>query len=423
MRTLLLSIIVLVIFTGCAGINYNVLDSHMKADQCSLAANYVSTHEKDYGENQRLLFLLDAAMINMLCKNYEESNKYFHLAEDLAEDLWTKSFTRETASLLVNDYTIPYAGEDFEKSLINLFSAINYARNGHNDDALVEIRRLDSNLTAINDKYEKKNVYNEDAFARYLSGIMYEADNNPGDAFIDYYKAYQVFEDYKTNYGTPIPQSLLEDLFRTANATGRTEEVRELHKDFSNVNGPKQKEIKGLGKIIFIHLNGKSPVKEDFKLYIPTKEGPVTIAFPKYVVKSPYCRGSKVIAESGSHRAEADAALVEDINEIAVKNLEDRKVRVIAKALVRAAAKQVAMRKATEDESILKLINIANSFVETADTRTWRTLPGEIYLTRLFLPAGKYDLYIQQCDSDKRAVESVNMKAGETRFVLYESMY
>ncbi len=418
-----ISIIILIILAGCAGLNYNVLDSHMKADQCSLAAEYVRTHEKDYGENQRLLFLLDAAMINMQCSNYEESNKYFHLAEDLAEDLWTKSFTRETASLLVNDYTIPYAGEDFEKSLINLFSAINYVRQGHNDEALVEIRRLDANLRAINDKYENKNVYKEDAFARYLSGIMYEADNNPEDAFIDYYKAYQVFEDYKTNYGTPVPQALLEDLFRTADATGRSEEVKYLHEDFSNVKGPKQKEIRGLGKIIFIHLNGKAPVKEDFKLHIPTKEGPVTIAFPKYVVKSPDCRNSEVIAESGSHRVEAGAALVEDINEIAVKNLEDRKIRVIAKALVRAAAKQAAIRKATEDESILRLLNLANTFIEVADTRTWRTLPGEIYLTRLFLPAGKYDIFIKQCDSGKRAVESVNVKAGETRFVLYETMY
>ena len=424
MKFVLVSIIFLFTLSACAGsLNYNILDNYMNTGRCPFAVEYVKKHEKDYGSNERLLFLLDSAMIDMLCGNYEQSSRYFQSAEDLAGDLWTKSFTKETASFLVNDYTIPYAGEDFERVLINLFSAINYATPGQYDEALVEIRRLDLNLRAINDKYEEKNVYKEDAFARYLSGIMYEADNNPDDAYIDYYRAWQVFKDYKRDYGTPVPRTLLEDLFRVAGAVNRTEDIRSVLHEFDDLEWLKQGEVKGLGKVVFIHFNGSSPVKRESKLFVPLKDGPLTIAFPMYEVKPPACRNSRVIAESGTLRIEAESELVEDINKIAVKNLKDRSIRVIAKTAARVAAKQVAIRSVTKNETARTLLNIANIFIEKADTRTWRTLPGEIYLSRLFLPEGQYRVYINRCGQGEKAVESVNLKAGETRFILFESMY
>ncbi len=130
-----------------------------------------------------------------------------------------------------------------------------------------------------------------------------------------------------------------------------------------------------------------------------------------------------MIVESGSGYMEAKAELVEDINEIAVKNLSDRKGRIIAKMIARAVAKQAAINAVTKERGTKLLLNIANIFIERADTRSWRTLPGEIYLSRMFLPEGKYNVYVSQCGGKKSAVDSVNLKAGETRFVLFESMY
>lgn len=416
--------IIIIMLVGCAGTkHYAVIDRHMRAGQCLNATGYLKGLADEYGANQKLLFLMDSAMINMLCGNYRESNEYFHKAEDLAGDLWTKSVTMEAASFLVNDYTIPYAGEEFERALINLFSAINYIKLGQLDEALVECRRLDSNLQVINDKYEKKNVYREDAFARYLSGIIYEADNDPDDAFIDYYKAFKVFKDYEHNYKTPMPRIVLEDLFRTAEATGRSEEVKSLLSEFRNIKWLKQEETKGLGRIIFIHFNGKAPVKKDSRLYVPTKQGPITLAFPRYVVNPPPCRGSRVIIESRNKRVEVETELVEDINEIAVKNLEDRKARVIAKTVARAAAKQATIHNVTKDKDIQVLLNIANTLIETADTRTWRTLPGEVYMSRHFMPEGEYSIHVNQCGKAHKLDEHVAVKAGKTSIVLFDSMY
>jgi hypothetical protein len=424
MRNLLILITAVIIFlSGCSmGINYHALESHMVNNDCASAGAYLEDNKKKYGSNRELLFLLDSAMIHMLCGKYEKSNEYFHRAEALTEELWTKSITKETAAFLLNDYTIPYSGEDFEKALINLFSAINYLKLGQFDDSLVEVRRLDSVLTMLNDQYSKKNMYKEDAFGRYLSGIIYEADNNLNDAYIDYYKGLHIFQDYEEKYGTPIPSIFMDDLMRVARATGRTNEIQSFIDEYGGAGWTEDYEAGDRGWIVLIHFNGTAPVKRSSQIFIPTKDGPVALAFPVYDVLKPYCRDSRVIAVSDAERILSDTELVEDINSIALKNLDDRRGRITLKMIARVAAKQIAIHK-VENKTARELLNIANLFVEQADTRSWRTLPGEIYLGRLFVPAGQYDIHVSQCGKKERFVETVYVKPGETKFVLYESMF
>jgi len=404
------------------GIHYHELESHMVNNDCASAGEYLEDNKKKYGSNRKLLFLLDSAMIHMLCGNYEKSNEYFHRAEALTEALWTKSITKETAAFLLNDYTVPYAGEDFEKALINLFSAINYLKLGQFDDSLVEVRRLDSVLTMLNDQYSKKNIYKEDAFGRYLSGIIYEADNNLNDAYIDYYKALHIFQDYEEKYGTPLPSIFMDDLMRVARATDSTEEIQSFIDEYDRAGWTEYYDAGNQGRIVLIHFNGAAPVKRSAQIFIPTSDGPVALAFPVYDVVQPYCRDSRVIAESDVERILSDAELVEDINTIALKNLEDRRGRITLKMAARVALKQIAIKK-VKDKEARELLNIANLFIERADTRSWRTLPGEIYLGSLFVPAGEYDVHISQCGEMERFVETVYVKPGETKFVLYESMF
>jgi hypothetical protein len=416
---------------GCAkGLNYKVLEGNLGSGNCGAATVYVQENEEDYGSNRRLLYLLDAAQVNLYCANYRESNRYFHLADELAEELWTKSLTKEAASFLINDLTIPYGGEDFEKALINLHSAINYSALGQFDEALVECRRLDANLNVYNDKYDEKNVYKEDAFGRYLSGLIYESAGELDNAYIDYYKAYKVFSSYEADYGTPMPGALVDDLLRIAGATDRMSEVREELGIAPREGLPAQAETGKLGRIVFIHFNGKAPVKLEDRVVIPLPGGPSTLAFPRFMVRPPACRKSELVASTSSGGLKARAELVEDINGIAVKNLSDRKARVIAKAIARAAIKRAAVEAASsqiEDERVRRLtrfgLNIMSAALERADTRSWRTLPGEIYMARLYVPEGRYGLSAGLCDGRVRQLDSVDIKAGETRFVLLTTRF
>ncbi len=260
------------------------------------------------------------------------------------------------------------------------------------------------------------------AFGRYLSGIIYEADNNLNDAYIDYYKALHIYQDYEEKYGTPVPSIFMDDLMRVARAAGRTNEIQSFIDEYGGAGWTEDYEAGDRGWIVLIHFNGTAPVKRSSQIFIPTRDGPVALAFPVYDVLKPSCADSRVIAASDSERILSDTELVEDINSIALKNLDDRRGRITLKMAARVALKQIAIKKVKNKEA-RQLLNIANLFIEQADTRSWRTLPGEIYLGRLFLPAGKYDIHVSQCGKKERFVETVYVKPGETKFVLYESMF
>ncbi len=53
---------------------YDTLSKHMSQNDCQGAVKYISSQEKTYGKNMRLNYLLDSAMINLQCGNYDKSN-------------------------------------------------------------------------------------------------------------------------------------------------------------------------------------------------------------------------------------------------------------------------------------------------------------------------------------------------------------
>ena len=429
MKRFLLTLPVVFVLCSCSMQDYYTrLDSHIASGNCASAVAHVQTNEKEYGQKARLLYLMDAAMVNLMCQHYEAGNTYFHEAEALGEELWTKSVSQFALSMVTSDLVISYPGEDFERALINLFSAVCYLKLDQKDEALVECRRLDTHLSGYNTKYRKKNVYKEDAFGRYLSGIIHESADELDDAYIEYFNAWKIYRNYYSDYGTPAPSFLAEDLMRTAEAVDRLDEARSIVSSSLRTDYLTRGEVAKKGKIVLIHFNGKSPVKVEKRITIPTLEGPISVAFPEYVVQHVSCRSSSLVVESGSQTFETRTQLVEDINEIAVKSLGDRKTRIWAKIIARAVAKQAIINRIAEQQEgnnklLTKfLLNTINTLtLEKADTRTWRTPPGEIYIGRIFVPQGDCRVYLKQCGSAARLLESVSIKAGETKYVIVSS--
>ena len=432
MPSLLPIIMICLIASGCAGGNvFSRLDQNLASGDCPAAIALIDESDGAYGSNKRLLYLLDAAMVYMQCQNLDAAQSNFRSAEDLAERLWTESISRNVLSLVTNDTVQAYAGEDFERVMIHLMSAIGYLQAGQPDEALVEARRLDTLLAVFNDKYEKKNVYKEDAFARYLSGILHEADGAWDAAFIDYRRAAEVYrEDYRA-YGTALPAMLLADLVRAASAADRMADIEGLI-SADRIDQPhRSDEPPDQGNVVFITFAGYAPQKVQDMVVVPTSHGPIGVAFPRMVVTPPRCSQGRLNLYGGDHYFESDLVLVEDINRIAVKNLEDRKGRILAKAIARAVAKQVAIHRIARSsdsrndqrtiEAILNLVNIL--LVERADTRSWRTLPGRIYMTRMHVPAGEYTVELQACGGTWADFGPLSVEPGTTRYLFRDLRY
>jgi hypothetical protein len=433
-RIFVFGCLVLLAACGPSGRYYAKVDRYMAEEQYDRADSLIKKNKGEYGARNAVLYDLDRAMAQHLAGHYAESNRHLESAERRIDALYTKSVTTETGAMLSNDNTLPYEGEDFEKVMINVIGALNYVYLGQWDDALVEARKVDHKLNVMNDKYGKKNVYKEDAFARYLSGILYEGRGEFNDAFISYRKADEVYQRYRKQYGTPVPDTLPADLLRVAEATpGMGDEFRFYREKYPDVKWVPEKKLAAESELIFLSYDGLPPVKVDRFVDAPAPDVGgrvyyVRVAFPRFEPRPTDVAYAKIsLAGTEGAVVSGKTEPVEDISAIAEKNLEDRIGRIRAKAIARAVSKYLAGRTARKEiggsggEIVGILANVYSVASEQADKRSWRTLPGMIRMARLAVKPGKYTVSAEYYSFDQRVIGrktfEVTLKAGEKRFI------
>src|SRR5262249_2422103 len=120
----------------------------------------------------RLLALLDKGMILHAAGRYQESIGVLADADRLSQQLDVVSISEEAKTLLSNERERAYRGEDFEKLMISVLQALNYAELGKDEDALVEVRRVNERLRKM--IVDEKKPYEQLAIARYLGGVFWE---------------------------------------------------------------------------------------------------------------------------------------------------------------------------------------------------------------------------------------------------------
>ena len=211
----------------------------------------------------------------------------------------------------------------------------------------------------------------------------------------------------------------------------RTADIEDVYPDGTNDTGYESDSQEGMGKIVLIAFAGYAPRKVQDMVVVPTPQGPVGVAYPRMVVTPPDCSVGGVVAQGRDQLFEAELELVEDINRIAEKNLDDRKGRILAKTVARAAAKQAAIygisrssNHKDDQQTIETFLNLANILLlERADTRSWQTLPGRIYMTRLFVPAGDYKVTLSACGEVAGKWGTFSVDSGSTRYLFRDLRY
>ncbi len=429
-------LLLLLLLSSCAPAihHYTLINNYLYQGQYTEADRILEKSKGDYGIRNRVLYYLDRSMILHLAGRFAESNAFLDRAESRIEKLYTRSVTAEAGAMLTNDNILPYEGEDFEKVMINVIGALNYVYLNQWDDALVEARKIDHKLNTFNDKYEKKNVYKEDAFARYLTGLLYEVKGEYNDAFIAYRKAFETYKVYEQDYGTQVPPVLPADLLRLSGLLDLEEEHGFYQDMFSDASWVAQDQRTGDGEIIFFSLDGYAPVKTDYFIDAPVPDSSggiyqLRIALPKFVIQPDDIEHAEItLFDSGGMAASQEMFLAEDIAAIAVKDLDDRIGRITAKAVSRAAAKYIAflISKAGKQDTVADVLiklgtNIYAVASEQADKRSWQTLPAQIRMARLAVPPGTYTLLAEYYGADHRLLMrksyQVIVKSGEKVFL------
>lgn len=419
-------------------------------------ANKLLEKNEDEAEGKnRLLYFMQKGVVLQMLGRYEESNKVFEQAYIFLENYKT-NYSYEALSLVSNPSVIPYTGEDHEKVLIHYYKALNYLQMNKPAEALVEAKRINIKLNALNDRYEnRKNRYKDDAFAHLLMGIAYEMDGDVNDAFIAYRNAYEAYKSiYSTEFGVNAPEQLKQDLLRTAYLNGFRQELEQYEREFGV---DYQYQPKKGGELIFFWHNGLGPVKDEWSInftVVKGKAGLVTfvneeyglnfsfpvsakdkddkdglgdlklvrVAFPKYQSRQPVFNTAQLRIDSGRV---VPVETVENIDRIATSVLQDRMLRELGSSLLRLATKQAAeaaMRQKNQD--LGAVISVINAVTEKADTRNWQTLPYSIGYARVQMPAGTHQIELITKSEQGQETENFQftIEEGKTQFHIFHNL-
>ncbi len=431
--------------------------------------------ESEYGPRNRLLYNMDRGMTLHLAGEYVQSNSQLELAAQEVERLYTRTVRTETAAFLTNDNVLPYEGDPYEHVMINIIKALNYAAMGQLMEAVVEARQIDHRLNVLSDSAKEKDGYREDAFARYLTGLLYESTGDLNNALIAYRKAYDIYEAAKGWARTPMPPMLRADLLRTTEALHMTTEFEEYRRQFPETRWLPRDEQANLAQVVVIGYNGRAPRKEEVFLDIPISLSAlqlvllnrgvihssnrqerraadsvlyglngrvVRVALPKLVPqKTQVMHEAVTVVPRAGEPISAKSELVYNGTALAERSLSDRMPGITTKALARAAVKFAAAEAATRGSQhavnkgdapwVGLLVGVLTHGLavasEVADTRSWRTLPDEIQISRLWVPPGEYESRIQAVTRLSGAPQAgpsrpLVLRAGQTIFLIERVM-
>ena len=379
-------------------------------------------------QRNRLLYLLEKGKVEHLLQNYEASNRYLNEADGLMEAART-SATDILAGTLLNPMAQTYQGEPFEKYMVHYYKAMNYLQLGLTDEALVEARRI-SLRTFTQEEKAGKNHYGEDAFSLMLQGMIYEKAGDLNNSFIAYRNAADVYLEHgNAYYGTAMPQQLKKDVLRTAYQNGFSDELQR----YEGMFGMKFDEREGSrkGELILFWESGLAPVKREQNIFFSlVKDGGGNFFFVDgagaYSIPFDFSTGynkdnirlsalrsfraalpvyeeqplwySRATVRSGSDSVWLEPA--QNINDLALATLRERRLKDLSKTLTRIAIKKLAEEaarpseneknkdKKNRQEAMALGIQLFSMASEKADTRNWQSLPHTIYYTRIPLNEG-----------------------------------
>ncbi len=407
------------LFAGCATWSDSFRDIERNLAEQRYDEALLALERQGDAKSDQLLYLLNKGMVQRMAGDFRASNETLEAAKKRMEELSALSLREQTTAFVINDGSRAYAGEEHEQVLVHLYEALNYIALGDLDNARVEALQVDVTLRAQAER-TKESRYTDDAFARYLTGMIFEDLGEWSDAMIAYRKSYEAYQKYQKLYGATVPQSLKHDLLRLTGHLGLADEQRRYQKEFGIEQWTKLSDWREQGELVLFLHNGLAPLKRERSTAVldPGSGHLIRISLPFYESRSSVSGAARIVAAEREARTE----VFEDVQAISQRALQDKMPAITARALARAVVKGVAS-KAARDAAHKKnggdslgaafaglAVEVAGVLTERADTRSWATLPRDIQVARLALPPGTYRIKVELMGSGAQAVKSFELQ-------------
>ena len=410
MKAVLLAGATALLLSGCAGV-LRSHDSEMSTTMQSAMSGQVDTAlatlESNNKNDKDLLYFLEKGELLRLKGVHADSrdawlsaDEYVRQWEDEAKNSPEK-LLGNVGSVLINDKTRRYDGQDYEKVALAFRIALNHAVLGDWENARIEVRKMHEReaviaefrakeVETLKQEAEAKNIKTQledlkgypvemldspevaglrngyqSAFGHYLAGFVYEVLGEPGLAAAGYRQAIELRPDV----------AMLKD-----SLAGLDRRVR-------------NRRTKATDTLIVVE-SGRVPALKSVTLPIPVP-GPygfqlVPTSFPTIDKPQPGALPSAIRLEAG---ATHDLATITSFDSMARRALKDNLPGVLVRSTIRAVAKGAMQQAVAKSDSTGfggLLMMAANFVTESADERMWRSLPGDVAIARVALPPGKH---------------------------------
>ncbi|MDE0554614.1 MAG: hypothetical protein OXI24_10390 [Candidatus Poribacteria bacterium] len=426
---------------GCGGYKFSEVIEPLEAGQPEAAYTYLQKHAP---KNSDIPFLFELGLVAHYADHFTESSAALDQAGTIAEDRYTKSVSKEVTSLVTSDKLRPYTGTRYERLLSHYYRALNYVYQGQLDGALVECRRA----TALIDYFKSDDKYDffGAGFLANFSGMVFEAAGEWNDALISYKQAAAYYHNAAEKTGVKMPDDIGHALVRLTRKLGFTYEFQH----YRNQYGEPPPRPENTGELILFYESGYVPPKTEEALtfpilkmddvedekFVPTlvgREGRgykdveleylLRVAIPTIRSHRPHFGGIEVAVGQYQKRG----VLVADVETIAVETFNAERPIILLRTLFRSVAKYLAYRKSNKENEVLGLlVNLAGAVTEQADTRSWKTLPNQIFVVRMSLPAGTHTLNLSFLNANRRvsrreSVPDVKINPNRITFLNYRT--
>ncbi len=399
----------------------------------------------------RILYLMEQGRLAQLQGDFAASEAAYTDAlaaireRDERAVVSASDLTAKTASLVINDNVIPYAGDGYERVMLHTEQAMNYLFTGDLEGAGVEVRLAAAqqaealkrrarevedareraqreglskvqpgNLSAVYARLDSaagrvKNSF-QNAYTFYVSAVVREMLGDDGGAFIDYKKAAEIAPE------NPYVQA---DVLRLAEKLGMADDLVRYRAMWPGAVGAPVPA--GQGDLVVFFEDGFLPPKREFSIYIPlTGSGGWTpIALPVYDNRREPERPLLVRVEGGP---EGQTAPVCSVSALAARALRERMPAIATRQILRAVAKGAATRlaytRSREPNIAVFLMTLYNIVTERADLRGWSSLPQRAEVMRLWCSPGRHLVTLTHSGTGAAVVIEVDIRPGGRTVVL-----
>ena len=415
---------VLLLIAGCAATrSYDFeLSGTLNAASVGDVDGAIKRLEANNAQSQKdILYFFERGMLERLRYRYDESQKAWAAAQtyiETADKRLASDMLRNASSYVVSDKVRVYEAHDYEKVMLLTYMVLNQLALGRYEDARVAIKQTHE-LEATIEQARAKALTEVQAEAKKrgattsfkeLNGYPVETIDNPEvnalkngyQSALSHYLAGFVYESLGESSLAAPGYRLANEL--QPNRPALEEALRGLDQRVRAVPD-------GMVDVLFIVSSGAAPAlrSQQFRLPVLVNDASVLIAysFPLLMPALFDDTPTGIVIGGAQH---VPLTPLTNVDLMARRSLKDDMPGIMLRATVRATTTAMlqyqAQHNRSSDAAAAAAIAAftATALLQTADDRTWRSLPAQVSIARVRLPPGVHDVTLQSAFSGEQRV-------------------